>query len=63
MKNKCQRCSWSWYSKDPEIEPKECPNCKSYKWKSERMESAMKIKTKQKQGGSYGAKSQTTNGS
>lgn len=34
-KCKCKKCGYEWYPRDPKINPKECPNCKSRRWDNE----------------------------
>ena len=41
-KLKCSKCGYMWYPKDPNKEPKECPNCKNRSWNNI-------IKSKQKE--------------
>lgn len=35
MNNTCLRCQHSWFSRSTAV-PKQCPNCKTYKWQTEK---------------------------
>ena len=31
-KHKCLKCGYEWYPRNPEVIPKQCPNCKRMDW-------------------------------
>ncbi|MEK6878554.1 MAG: hypothetical protein AABY22_03050 [Nanoarchaeota archaeon] len=48
-KLKCNKCDYEWYPRNPEVRVKECPECKSRNYDTDRLKS----KTKKKDGFTY----------